>query len=83
MTNKMTQTKEQEYVIRAGTKKGGATKLVYEYSKVRDMLVFSTTTLRPTMYESESKALIALQVMKVRFPELRFEVVVMEEAKWH
>lgn len=34
-----------------------------------------------TIYESESKALIALQVMKVRFPELRFEVIELEEAK--
>lgn len=79
----MTQTKEREYVIRAGTKKGGATKLVYEYSKVRDMLVFSTTALRPTIYESKAKALIALQEMQVRFPVLQFEVVGMEEAKWH
>ncbi|AIS61342.1 hypothetical protein [Listeria ivanovii] len=75
----MTQTKEREYVIRAGTKKKGPTRFIVEYSKIGDMLVFSTSKLRPVIYESEAKALIALQEMKVRFPELRFEAIEMKE----
>ncbi|MBF2544088.1 hypothetical protein [Listeria seeligeri] len=82
MTNKMTQTKKREYVIRAGTKKKGPTRFIVEYSKIGDMLVFSTSKLRPAIYESEAKALIALQEMQVRFPVLQFEIVeVKEEAE--
>ncbi|EAC7139271.1 hypothetical protein [Listeria seeligeri] len=75
----MSQTIERGYVIRASTIKRGTSSLIVKYSKAKDLLVFSTSKLRPVIYKSEAKALIALQEMKVRFPELRFEAIEMKE----